>query len=486
MPERVIFEKSKAGVRAVALPACDVPEKPLAEMIPEKYLRKEPAPLPEVSEVEIARHFTRLSQQNVGVDTHFYPLGSCTMKYNPKINEALAALPGFLKLHPYQPEETAQGVLELMWLMQEWLAEIAGMKAVSLQPAAGAHGELTGILLIRAYHRDRGDDARKNMLIPDSAHGTNPASVAICGFSPVELASDSRGNVDLDDLRARCDERTAGMMLTIPSTLGLFDEHLPEMVEVLHERGALLYMDGANMNAIMGRVRPGEAGVDVMHFNLHKTFSTPHGMGGPGSGPVAVGEALEPYLPTPLVVRDGDRFFLDHDRPKSVGRVKSFYGNVGVVVKAAVYVLMLGAGGLKRTSDAAVLNANYLQKRLKEHFWLKYDRPCMHEFVISGARQKKRYGVRTLDIAKRLLDLGFHPPTIYFPLIVEEALMVEPTESETRETLDAFADALIRIARECEEDPESVKAAPQRMPVKRLDEVRAVRQPVLRWRRDGE
>jgi len=483
MPQPLIFEKSICGTRGVTLPPLDVPSRPIDEVIPQHLLRKKPLMLPELPEPEITRHFTLLSQENVGVDTHFYPLGSCTMKYNPKVNETIAGLEGFVEAHPYLPEEAAQGALALMWQLQECLAEIAGMKAVSLQPAAGAHGELTGIMLIRAYHIDHGDEKRRKILIPDSAHGTNPASCALCGFVPVQLKSDERGNVDIGDLRDKCDDETAGMMLTIPSTLGLFDERLPEIVEVLHRRGALLYMDGANMNAILSRVRPGDVGVDVMHFNLHKTFSTPHGMGGPGSGPVAVCEKLEPYLPVPTVAKDGQRYFLDYARPKSIGRVRSFYGNFGVFVKALCYIMALGAEGLKRVADISVLNANYLQERLKKTYHLKYDRRCMHEFVISGVRQKREYGVRTLDIAKRLLDLGFHPPTIYFPLIVEEALMVEPTETESKRTLDAFAEALERIAREAVETPDVVKSAPQKTPVKRLDEVRAVRSPILRYQR---
>jgi len=486
MVERLIFEKSKEGAVGVDIPDADVPETPLHKLIDRKYLRDEPPHLPEVAEVEIVRHFVRLSQANVGVDTHFYPLGSCTMKYNPKLNELLASLEGFLNIHPYQPEETVQGILELMFLTQRYLAEVAGMAEVSLQPAAGAHGELTGILLIKAFHDDRGDDKRRVILIPDSAHGTNPASVAVCGFTPIEVKSDDRGNVDLDDLRAKCDETTAGLMLTIPSTLGLFDENLPELVDVLHSSGALLYMDGANMNAVLGRTRPGDAGVDVMHFNLHKTFSTPHGMGGPGSGPIAVNEKLVPYLPTPIVAKDGDRYFLDYDREKSIGQIKLFYGNIGVVIKTFCYILSIGAEGLRRVADISVLNANYLQARLKEHFYLKYDRYCMHEFVLSGVWQKKEFGIRTLDMAKRLLDLGFHPPTIYFPLVIEEAIMVEPTETETKETLDAFADAMVQIAKEAKEAPELLKNAPERMPVKRLDEVLAARRPVLRYTPESE
>jgi glycine dehydrogenase subunit 2 len=481
MEDKLIFEKSHEGRTGCALPQLDVPEKKISDLLPGSALRTTEPMLPEVGEVEIVRHFVNLSHKNIGVDTNFYPLGSCTMKYNPKINETLAALPGMLKMHPYQPEDLSQGMLELMYLLGEYLKEISGLPAISLQPAAGAHGELAGVLMMRAYHLDRGEH-RTKMLIPDSAHGTNPASTAICGFHPVEIKSDERGNVDLDDLREKCDEETVGLMLTIPSTLGLFDERLPEIARILHEKGALLYMDGANLNAIMGIVDCGRAGVDVMHFNLHKTFSTPHGMGGPGSGPVAVAAHLADFLPVPLLAKDGKKFSLDYGVPKTIGRVKTFYGNVGVCVKAFCYILSLGAEGVRRVSEVAVLNANYLMEKLKKHYFLKYDRRCMHEFVLSGRRQLKEHGVRTLDISKRLLDLGFHPPTNYFPLIVDEALMIEPTENESVETLDAFADALIQIAREAKENPELVKSAPQDMPVKRLDDVRATKQPILRYR----
>ncbi len=506
MEDKLIFEKSREGRQGCALPELDVPARKLEEMLPAPALRTTQPGLPEVGEVEIVRHFVNLSHKNIGVDTNFYPLGSCTMKYNPKINETLAALPGMTKIHPYQPEELSQGVLELMYLLGEYLKEIAGMPAVTLQPAAGAQGELTGILMMRAYHLDRGEN-RTRMLIPDSAHGTNPASCAICGFAPVEVKSDARGNVDLDDLAAKCDKDTAGIMLTIPSTLGLFDEGLPEIAEILHSKGALLYMDGANLNAIMGIVKPGEAGVDVMHFNLHKTFSTPHGMGGPGGGPVAVADKLKDFLPVPLIKNTGSGYSFEYGVPKTIGRVKAFYGNVSVMVKAFCYLLSLGADGVKRVSHIAVLNANYLMEKLKRYYFLKYDRRCMHEFVLSGKwagialKEHAKYdqrgvhqfvlsgdwapkgqGVRTLDISKRLLDLGFHPPTNYFPLIVDEALMIEPTESESKETLDAFAAALIQIAHEAKESPELLKNAPQTMPVKRLDEVRAAKQPILRYK----
>lgn len=465
------------------LPSCDVPERAISQIIPDRFIRKNAPSLPEVSEVTLTRHYTNLSQKNTGVDTAFYPLGSCTMKYNPKINETLAALSGFTKLHPYQPEETVQGMLAILYEFGEILKEIAGMKGISLQPAAGAHGEFAGLKIIRAAIRSRGED-RTNVLIPDSAHGTNPASVAFCGLKPVEIKSNKMGDVDLDDLRKKTDHNTAALMLTIPSTLGLFDPGLKDIADILHERGAYLYMDGANLNSIMGIVRPGEVGVDVIHYNLHKTFSTPHGGGGPGSGPIAVTAELEPFLPIPVICKHNGRYRLDYDRPKSIGRIKGFYGNVGVVIKAYVYVRMLGSKGLREVSRAAVLNANYLLARLKQHYRVPYDRFCMHECVLTGEWQLKKYGVRTLDIAKRLLDLGFHPPTIYFPLIVQETLMIEPTETESKETLDAFADAMIQIARECEENPEIVKQSPQKMPVKRLDEVAAAKNPVLRWRRN--
>ncbi|MFH1422520.1 MAG: aminomethyl-transferring glycine dehydrogenase subunit GcvPB [Planctomycetota bacterium] len=481
METTVIFEKSKQGRRAVLLPALDVPASPLDKLIPQQFLRKEEPHLPEVGEVEIVRHYTRLSHKNVGVDTNFYPLGSCTMKWNPKINELLAALTGFARVHPYQPEQAVQGTLELLYLTSEYLKQISGLPAVSLQPAAGAHGEMTGVLIMRTYHEDRGEK-RTKILIPDSAHGTNPASAVICGFKPVEVKSDARGNVDLSDLSQKCDKETVGLMLTIPSTLGLFDNNMVEIGNILHEKGALLYMDGANLNAIMGIVRPGECGVDVMHFNLHKTFSTPHGMGGPGSGPIAVSETLSQFLPVPLIIKQGDKFSLNYDVPKSIGKMKSWYGNIAVIVKAFSYILSLGSSGVRRVSEIAVLNANYLMAVLKKYYYLKYDRFCMHEFVLSGNWQKK-FGVKTLDISKRLLDKGYHPPTNYFPLIVEEALMIEPTENESLETLDGFADAMIEIAKEAAENPQLLLSAPSNMPIGRPDEVKAAREPIMRWQK---
>lgn len=481
--EPLIFEVSKPGRKAYSLPALDVPVRSLDSLLPEEQLRKEPAELPEVSEVDLVRHFTRLSQLNFGVDIGFYPLGSCTMKYNPKINEEVASLDGFTGIHPYVPEDLAQGCLELMYRLQNYLAEIAGMEKVSLQPAAGAHGELTGILIIRAYHKSRNDHKRTKILVPDSAHGTNPASAALGGFTVVEIHSDERGGVSIKDLDEAMDETVAGLMLTNPNTLGLFDENIEEIEHIVHSRGGLLYYDGANANAILGISRPGDMGFDVLHFNLHKTFSTPHGGGGPGSGPVAVKSFLEPFLPVPTVVLDGDKYRLDYDRPQSIGRIKSFYGNFLVMVKAYAYIRALGPDGLKEASEDAVLNANYVLRRILEYYDLPYDRHCKHEFVVSPTRIKKETGVRTLDISKRLLDYGFHPPTNYFPLIVDEALMVEPTETESKETLDAFADALIAIAKEAYEDPEMVKSAPHNTVVGRLDEAAAARNPNVRWQK---
>ncbi|MCL6449709.1 MAG: aminomethyl-transferring glycine dehydrogenase subunit GcvPB [Acetobacteraceae bacterium] len=481
-PEPLIFELSSPGRTAFSLPELDVPERKLQEMLPASALREAAPGLPEVSEVDLVRHFVRLSRLNYGVDLGIYPLGSCTMKYSPKINEDLARLPGFTELHPYQPEDTVQGALELMYLTQRFLCEIGGVDAVSLQPAAGAHGELTGLMLIKAYHTSRGDTRRNKIIIPDSSHGTNPASAVVCGMQTVQVRSDRRGGVDLDALREVLDDQVSALMLTNPNTLGLFDENIHRIAEMVHQAGGMLYYDGANANAILGIARPGDAGFDVVHFNLHKTFSTPHGGGGPGSGPVGVKKALEPFLPVPIVGFDGARYYLDYDRPRSIGRVRSFYGNFGVVLKAYAYIRSMGPEGLLQVSKDAVLNANYLMRRLQPYFDLPYDRHCKHEFVLSGRRQKAESGVKTLDISKRLLDYGVHPPTNYFPLIVEECLMVEPTESESRETLDAFADALIQIAREAKDQPDLVKSAPHVTPVGRLDEVLAARQPNLRWR----
>ncbi|MDQ7793012.1 MAG: aminomethyl-transferring glycine dehydrogenase subunit GcvPB [bacterium] len=480
-PEPLIFEMSSPGRIAYSLPALDVPDRPVEECLPAGALRRTAPELPEVSEVDVVRHFTRLSQIQHGVDIGFYPLGSCTMKYNPKVNEDMASLPGLAGVHPYFPEELVQGALELLYRMERYLCEIGGVSRVSLQPAAGAHGELTGLLMFRAYHADRGEN-RTRILIPDSAHGTNPASAIVCGYQTVEVPSDHRGGVDIEALKRLMGPDVAGLMLTNPNTLGLFDENMATVAEIVHSQGGLLYYDGANANAIMGIARPGDTGFDVVHFNLHKTFATPHGGGGPGSGPVGAVAKLEPYLPAPLVDADGDRYRLAYDRPRSIGRVKSFYGNFLVVVKAYAYIRSMGAEGLLRVSEDAVLNANYLMRKLAEHFHLPYDRHCKHECVVSGVWQKDRHGVRTLDMAKRLLDYGFHAPTIYFPLIVPECLMVEPTETESRQTLDAFAGTMAHIAGEAESDPDLVKGAPHTTPVKRLDEALAARKPNLRWR----
>lgn len=477
----LIFERSKPGRVANSLPEPDVPEASVTACIPAHLLRRVPAELPEVSEPDLIRHYTELSRRNHGIDNGFYPLGSCTMKYNPKVNEDVARLPGFAHVHPLQPEEMVQGALELMWHLQEYLAEITGMDAVTLQPAAGAHGEWTGLMMIRAYHEARGEK-RTKVIVPDSAHGTNPASATVAGMQTVTIPSDARGLVDLEALKRAVDENTAALMLTNPNTLGLFEEDILEIAKIVHDVGGLLYYDGANANAILGIARPGDMGFDVVHLNLHKTFTTPHGGGGPGAGPVGVKKDLIPFLPVPVVVKEGDRYRLDYDRPQSIGRVKGFYGNFGMLVRAYAYIRTMGPDGLRQVSECAVLNANYLMRRLAPYFDLPYDRHCKHEFVLSGRRQKK-LGVRTLDMAKRLLDFGFHPPTIYFPLIVDECLMIEPTETEAKETLDAFADAMIQIAKEAEENPDLVLNAPHTTVVKRLDEVTAARKPILRWQK---
>ncbi len=481
--EKLIFEKSVAGRKGRYLPPLDIPASLIEEMLPAGISRKEAPLLPELTEAEVVRHYTRLSRLNYGVDTGFYPLGSCTMKYNPKINEDAANLPGFSKIHPYQPVDSVQGALELMARTQQYLAEISGMEAVTLQPAAGAHGELTGILLIMAYHTAKGDLQRNKVIVPDSSHGTNPATAALAGCEIIQIPSNEKGGVDLEALRAVVGEDTAALMLTNPSTLGLFETQIKEIAEIVHGAGGLLYYDGANMNAIMGYSRPGDMGFDVVHFNLHKTFATPHGGGGPGSGPVGVKAALEPFLPKPVIKYNPQtqQYLLDEERPQSIGRVKAFYGNFGVAVKAFTYMLMLGGEGLKEASEKAVLNANYLMKLLTEHYELPYAGPCKHEFVVTP-RNSQQTGVHTLDIAKRLIDYGFHPPTIYFPLMVEEALMVEPTETENKETLDEFAAAMAAIAREAQENAELLHTAPHQTPVSRLDETQAARKPVLRWR----
>ncbi len=486
-----IFERSVEGRRAAVLPETDVPERPLDELIPAKHLRRDPAELPEVSEPEIVRHYNRLSRRNFDLDTNAYPLGSCTMKHNPRVNERVAALPGHARLHPAQDPKRAQGALELMWNLERALAEITGMPRVSLQPSAGSHGELAGLLLTRAYHDDRGEE-RTRVLTPDTAHGTNPATVTMAGYEAVKVATDPDGGVDVDDLRTKADESVACLMLTNPNTLGVFDRNIREIASIVHEVGGTLYYDGANLNAIMGWCRPGDMGFDIVHLNLHKSFSQPHGGGGPGAGPIAVSERIAPYLPVPWIVRtEGSngsepRFDLDFEGSgKSIGRLRGFQGNFGVFVRAYAYIRSLGRDGLREASETAVLNANYLLARLREgrageRLPLAFGERCMHEFVLSGAPAKRELGVATLDIAKRLLDYGFHPPTIYFPLLVEEALMFEPTETETRESLDALAAAIQAILAEAEEDAEVLKGAPYTTPVRRLDEATASRRPVLR------
>lgn len=477
----LIFERSRSGRRAVDLPVPDVPLEDVTALIPAAFLRREPAALPEVSQLDLVRHFTELSQRTFGVDAGFYPLGSCTMKYNPKINEDMAAMPGLAGLHPLEDARDTQGALKLMFDLQAMLSEIAGMDAVTLQPVAGAHGELTGLKLIRAYHRHRGEN-RTQVIVPDSAHGTNPASVTVCGMESVEVKSHADGAIDLDALRAVVGPNTAALMLTNPSTLGLFEKNICAVTEIVHAAGGLVYYDGANANAIMGLTRPGDMGFDVVHFNLHKTFSTPHGGGGPGAGPVGVKKILEPFLPIPVVTQNEEGFYcFDEDRPLSIGRMHAFYGNFGVLVRAYAYILTMGAAGLRQASEDAVLNANYCLAQLRDVYHAPFSRHCMHECVLTSKKQNPQ-GIRTLDIAKRLLDYGVHPPTIYFPLIVEEALMIEPTETESKETLDAFIAIMRRIAEEAVQTPDVIKQAPSTTVVGRLDEATAARKPILRWK----
>ncbi|MCE5169886.1 aminomethyl-transferring glycine dehydrogenase subunit GcvPB [Paenibacillus profundus] len=476
--KKLIFELSKPGRVAYSLPELDVPEVNLGELIPESMLRSQPAELPEVYEVDVIRHYTELSRRNFGIDNGFYPLGSCTMKYNPKINEDVARFTGFAKIHPYQPEQSIQGALELLYTLQNDLATLTGMDQVTLQPAAGAHGEWTGLMMIRAYHESRGE-TRTKVIVPDSSHGTNPASATVAGLETITIQSDDKGLVDLDALRAVVGPDTAALMLTNPSTLGLFEEHIVEIAEIVHEAGGLIYYDGANSNAIMGITRPGDMGFDVVHLNLHKTMSTPHGGGGPGSGPVGVKSKLIPFLPKPIVAKKEDGTYgLNYDRPESIGRVKAYYGNFGILVRAYAYIRTYGPEGLRQVSECAVLNANYMMHRLAPYYEIPYPGVCKHEFVMSG-RGLKQYGVRTLDVAKRLLDFGFHPPTIYFPLNVEECMMIEPTETESKETLDSFIDTMIQIAQEAEQNPELLLNAPHNTDVRRLDETQAARKPVL-------
>jgi glycine dehydrogenase subunit 2 len=479
---KLIYERSQEGRRASTIPDPGVEP---AE-IPEHLRRSAPPRLPELAEPELVRHFTKLSTRNFGIDTGFYPLGSCTMKYNPRVNERLVGLPGFRDLHPHQDDADAQGALELMWRLQEILKEIVGLDAVTLQPAAGSQGELTGLTLMRAYFRDRGEDEqRREIVIPDTAHGTNPASVTMAGYKLVRVKVDQRGNIDLEDLRGNVGPQTAGLMITNPSTLGLFEEGIEEIEQIFHGAGALLYYDGANLNAVCGITRPGDMGFDVLHFNLHKTFSQPHGGGGPGAGSVAVRDILEPFLPAPIVVRDGDAFRLEHDRPKSIGRVRGFGGPFGVFVRAYAFIRMWGPG-LREMSEIAVLNANYQLAQLREAYEVPYDRTCMHEFVLSARGLKREYGATALDVAKRLMDYDFHPPTVYFPLVVPEALMIEPTETEARETLDEFCEAMLQIVREAKEEPEVLKTAPHTRPVSRPDEAYAAKRLVVRHHFDDE
>ncbi|MET0972875.1 MAG: aminomethyl-transferring glycine dehydrogenase subunit GcvPB [Thermoleophilaceae bacterium] len=495
---QTIFERSREGRRAFVAPAPDdeVPEVAVEELLPRGAVRERPAELPEVSEPELVRHYTTLSSKNFHLDEGFYPLGSCTMKHNPKLHERVAALPGHARLHPLQDPEHAQGALELMWRLQGALAEIAGLPHVSLQPSAGSHGELAGLLLTRAYHEDRGEQRRK-VLTPDTAHGTNPATVTMAGYEVVKVGTAPDGGVDLDDLREKADEDVACLMLTNPNTLGLFDTNIEEIARIVHEVGATLYYDGANLNAVMGIARPGDMGFDIVHFNLHKTFTQPHGGGGPGAGPIACSDRIEPFLPVPQVVRGSGEngpeplFDLDFERPKSIGKLRGFQGNFGVFVRTYAYICSLGGDGLKDVSQVAVLNANYLKALLAsegigEYLPVAFDRTCMHEFVLSGRGAKEELGVRTLDLAKRMLDHRVHPPTVYFPLLVDEALMIEPTETETKERLDHFADVIREILAEAKEDPEIARSAPHTTPVRRLDEAGAAKRPVVRWRPEAD
>ncbi len=476
---KLLCDLSKPGRTGYRLPPDELKDINVEEEIPESMRSTKELALPEVSEVDVMRHFVNLSQKNFAIDKGFYPLGSCTMKYNPKINEDMASLAGFSMLHPYQSEDTAQGALELMYELERMLAEITGMAGMTLQPAAGAHGEMTGLMVIKAYHEKRGDTKRTKIIVPDSAHGTNPSSAHVVGYDVVEVKSNKEGDVDLESLKSVLGDDIAGLMLTNPSTLGLYERNIVEIARLVHEAGGLLYYDGANANAILGISRPGDMGFDVVHLNLHKTFTTPHGGGGPGSGPIGVREDLLPFLPKPVIAKEAEKYKLDYDRPDSIGKIHSFYGNFGVNVRAYTYIKTMGAEGLKKVSQMAVLNANYLMHHLKNHYKLPFDRVCKHEFVLAGLG-KKEMEVNTMDVAKRILDYGFHPPTVYFPLIVPEALMIEPTETESLETLDAFIEAMAAISKEADENPELLKAAPHAAPVRRLDEVKAAREPVLK------
>ena len=475
---KLIFEKSQPGRQGGGPPRVDLPP---AEA-PDDLRRATPPRLPELAEPEVLRHFTKLSTRNFGIDTGFYPLGSCTMKYNPRVNERLVMTPGFRDLHPLQDEDATQGALELMWRLQEALIEVSGLHACSLQPAAGSQGELTGLMLMRAYFNDRGEGEQRDIVITaDTAHGTNPASVTMAGYRLAKVKTDERGNLDVAHLRELVNERTAGLMLTNPSTLGLFDENIEDVEKIFHDAGALLYYDGANLNAVCGISRPGDMGFDIVHINLHKTFSQPHGGGGPGGGPIVVRDVLEPFLPVPAVMRDGETFRLDNDRPKSIGKVRGYTGPFGVFVRSYAYIRSYGPR-LREMSEAAVLNANYVLARLKDAYELPFDRICMHEFVLSARNLKRQHGVTALDVAKRLMDYGFHPPTIYFPLIVHGAIMIEPTETESRQELETFIEAMKAIDREAREQPDMVRSAPHHTPVGRLDEAAAARRPKLRWK----
>lgn len=474
----LLFEISETGRRAHRLPACDVPVVDVQTVLPAGTLSPQPPTLPEVGEIDLIRHYVNLSTRNMSIDTNFYPLGSCTMKYNPKRHERLAALPGLAELHPLQSDASCQGMLQILYEMQSILAEIAGLDAVSLQPAAGAQGELTALLVAAAYFAECGE-TRTRVLIPDSAHGTNPASAAIAGFEAVAVKSNQRGHVDLEDLKSKLDDRTAVFMITNPNTLGLFEPQIAAITQLVHERGGLVYLDGANMNAIVGITRPGDFGADMMHYNVHKTFTGPHGAGGPGAGPIAVRAGLAPFLPVPIVARDGERYHLELSRPKSIGRVRSFFGNVGILLRGYCYIRTLGPAGLREMTENAVLNANYLLSLIKDVFEVPFGDRCMHEFVASARQLRRERKVSAMDVAKRLLDFGYHAPTVYFPLVVAEAIMIEPTETESKQTLDAFAQALRQIK---DEDADYLHQAPYTTPISRPDEIKAAKEPVLRWK----
>ncbi|UCB45515.1 MAG: aminomethyl-transferring glycine dehydrogenase subunit GcvPB [Spirochaetota bacterium] len=477
--EPLIFEQGSAGRTAFSLPEETIDLGKIDGSLPDDLIRDSIDCLPEISEVELIRHFTRMSQWNYGVDTGFYPLGSCTMKYNPKLNEEAASLPGFARSHPYQPESLSQGSMRLLWELEQYLCEIAGMDRCTLQPAAGAHGELCAMMMMRAKLAEK-KSPRHKVLIPDTAHGTNPASVAMCGFKAVPLKSNREGIIDIDSVKSLMDEDVVAIMATNPNTLGLFEKNIVAVSDIVHKKGGYVYCDGANMNALMGKVKVGELGVDLVHLNLHKTFSTPHGGGGPGAGPLLVKQSLAPYLPVPVVEKNNERFVFNYDLPQSIGKLKSFYGNFLICVRAYTYILSMGAEGLRKASETAVVNANYIRSKLKKYYHLPYDDSCMHECVFTDKKQKQ-HGVSTLDIAKRLIDHGFHPPTVYFPLVVDGALMIEPTETESKESIDRFINAMINIAKEAKENPEELKRSPQKSKITRVDEVTAARNPILKW-----